>query len=130
MPVVVIRSGHRCIWSRMVNSSEDESPQTGASPEEYDHRYFMSCLGGYKEFRVSGGRTLGPRFQKALRLAGGGAGPPGAGRRGGGAELVIQSALRGAEAVGIDYADVAVSIVDEALTTYPDEVRRRVSVLL
>jgi 2-polyprenyl-3-methyl-5-hydroxy-6-metoxy-1,4-benzoquinol methylase len=130
MRAAVIRSGRRPSGSRMVNSSEDESPQKGASPEEYDHRYFMSCLGGYKEFRVSEGRTLGPRFQKALRLAGVRPGQRildiGCGR----GELVIQSALRGAEAVGIDYADVAVSIVDEALASYPEEVRRRVSVLL
>jgi 2-polyprenyl-3-methyl-5-hydroxy-6-metoxy-1,4-benzoquinol methylase len=113
-----------------VNSSEDVSPRKGAPPEEYDRRYFSSCLGGYKEFRVSAGRKLGPRFQKAMQLAGVRAGQRvldiGFGR----GELVIQPALRGAEAVGIDYADDAVGIAEEALATYPPEVRRRASIML
>ena len=114
----------------MVNNGEGRSPGRSAPPEEYDRRYFFSCLGGYKEFRVSAGRKLAPRFRKAMQLAGVRPGQRvldiGCGR----GELVIQSALRGAEAVGIDYADVAVRIVEEALATHPGEVRGRASALL
>jgi SAM-dependent methyltransferase len=110
--------------------SENEDLPTGdksVSPDTYDSRYFFTSCEGYKEFRVSGGRTLGPRFQKALQLArirpGQRVLDVGCGR----GELVIHAALRGAEAVGIDYAEEAVRIAEEALAGCPLDIHERAS---
>jgi ubiquinone/menaquinone biosynthesis C-methylase UbiE len=113
----------------MSGGEEGERP-TGDSvpPDVYDSRYFFGSCEGYKEFRESGGRKLGARFQKALELAQ--IQPDervldiGCGR----GELVVHAAMRGAYAVGIDYAEGAVRIAEEALAGYPPEIRDRADV--
>ncbi len=86
-------------------------------PEIYTDDYYLTNCHGYEDFVMSGGRKVGPRFVKALSLAGDLRGKRvldvGCGR----GELVIQSAMRGAEAWGIDYAQAAVDIADGALRT-------------
>jgi ubiquinone/menaquinone biosynthesis C-methylase UbiE len=98
-------------------------------PTTYDRRYFHSSCEGYQDFRASGGRKLGARFRKALKLAQARPGERvldvGCGR----GELVLQSALRGAYAVGVDYAADAVTMTAEALSVSPFEVRKRAAVL-
>jgi len=111
-----------------MNEDEGQSPSDkSVSPDTYDSRYFFTCCEGYKEFRVSGGRKLGPRFQKALQLARIRPGQRvldiGCGR----GELVIHAALRGAEAVGIDYAEEAIRIAEEALAGYTPDIHARAS---
>jgi SAM-dependent methyltransferase len=110
--------------------NENEGRSAGdksVSPDTYDGRYFFTCCEGYKEFRVSGGRKLGPRFQKALQLARIRPGQRvldiGCGR----GELVIHAALRGAEAVGIDYSEEAIRIAEEALAGYTPDIHARAS---
>ncbi|MEX2246699.1 MAG: class I SAM-dependent methyltransferase [Dehalococcoidia bacterium] len=84
-------------------------------PEVYTGDYYLKHCHGHEDFASSGGREVGPRFEKALSLAGALRGrrvlDVGCGR----GELVIQSALRGAEAWGIDYAPAAVGIAREAI---------------
>lgn len=84
-------------------------------PAVYTGDYYLTNCHGYEEFIASGGRDVGARFEKALSLAGDLRGrrvlDVGCGR----GELVLQSALRGAEAWGIDYADAAVEIARTAL---------------
>jgi len=86
-------------------------------PGVYTDDYYLTNCHGYEDFVVSGGRKVGPRFVKALSLAGDLRGKRvldvGCGR----GELVIQSAMRGAEAWGIDYAQAAVDIAARALAT-------------
>jgi SAM-dependent methyltransferase len=77
---------------------------------------------------ISGGRKVGPRFVKALSLAGNLDGKRvldvGSGR----GELVIQSAMRGADAWGIDYAHAAVDIARGALSTIDEKLQPRTHV--
>jgi 2-polyprenyl-3-methyl-5-hydroxy-6-metoxy-1,4-benzoquinol methylase len=84
-------------------------------PGVYTGEYYLTNCHGYEDFIVSRGRKVGPRFVKALSLAGDLRGKRvldvGCGR----GELVLQSALRGADAWGIDYAKAAVEIAERAI---------------
>jgi SAM-dependent methyltransferase len=97
-------------------------------PAVYTDDYYLTNCHGYEDFVESGGRRVGPRFVKALSLAGDLRGKRvldvGCGR----GELVLQSALRGADAWGIDYAPAAVEIARRALADAPDDVRPRLHV--
>ena len=103
------------------------SPETPGrvEPEVYTGDYYLTNCHGYEDFVVSGGRNVGPRFVKALSLAGELRGKRvldvGCGR----GELVIQSAMRGAEAWGIDYAEAAVQIAERALNGADAALRER-----
>ncbi|HYM15875.1 MAG TPA: methyltransferase domain-containing protein [Dehalococcoidia bacterium] len=93
------------------------APASRIEPDVYTGDYYLTNCHGYEDFVLSGGRRVGPRFVKALALAGDLRGKRvldvGCGR----GELVIQSAMRGAEAWGIDYAQAAVDIAAAALST-------------
>ncbi|MEX0751138.1 MAG: class I SAM-dependent methyltransferase [Dehalococcoidia bacterium] len=97
-------------------------------PDVYTGDYYLTNCHGYEDFVVSKGRKVGPRFIKALTLAGDLRGKRvldvGCGR----GELVIQSALRGAEAWGIDYAQAAVDIAAQALAEIDDPASGRMHV--
>lgn len=97
-------------------------------PAVYTDDYYLTNCHGYEDFVVSGGRRVGPRFVKALSLAGDLRGKRvldvGCGR----GELVVQSAMRGAEAWGIDYAQAAVDIAARALATADAGPRERTHV--
>ena len=108
-------------------------PQRGTpdrvEPGVYTDDYYLTNCHGYEDFAESGGRKVGPRFAKALSLAGDLRNQRvldvGCGR----GELVLQSAMRGAEAWGIDYADAAVAIAERALAGVDGSLRERVHVL-
>jgi SAM-dependent methyltransferase len=112
------------------NGDEGGPAEAGLPPSTYDRQYFLTSCEGFVEFRASGGRKLGPRFQKALQLARIEPGERvldiGCGR----GELVIHAARGGAAAVGIDYAEEAVRIAEETLATYPADVQRQARFLL
>ena len=94
-------------------------------PDVYTGDYYLTNCHGFEDFVISGGRKVGPRFVKALSLAGDLRGKRvldvGSGR----GELVIQSAMRGADAYGIDYAQAAVDIAVGALATVDAQLRER-----
>ncbi len=98
------------------------------APEIYTDDYYLTNCHGYEDFVISGGRKVGPRFVKALSLADNLAGKRvldvGSGR----GELVIQSAMRGADAWGIDYAQAAVDIARGALSTIDAQLQPRTHV--
>ena len=104
-----------------------ERPPVDAA--EYDEAYFLCASEGYREFAASRGRRLGARLRKVLELADVRPGQRvldvGCGR----GELVVQCALRGARAAGIDYAEAAVRIANEAIGHHPAAVRDRCQVL-
>jgi SAM-dependent methyltransferase len=97
-------------------------------PDVYTGDYYLTNCHGFEDFAASGGRRVGARFAKALALAGDLRGhralDVGCGR----GELVLQSALRGAEAWGIDYAQAAIEIATNALAVAPEDLRARVHV--
>ncbi len=97
-------------------------------PAVYTDAYYLKHCHGHEEFAASNGHRIGPRFAKALSLAGElqrrRTLDVGCGR----GELVLQPALRGADAWGIDYAAAAVSIARQALVTAEPALRARMHV--
>jgi ubiquinone/menaquinone biosynthesis C-methylase UbiE len=97
-------------------------------PDVYTDAYYLTNCHGFEDFVVSNGRKVGPRFIKALSLAGDLRGrrvlDVGSGR----GELCIQSAMRGADAYGIDYAQAAVDIAIRALSSLDPPVRERIQI--
>lgn len=97
-------------------------------PDVYTDDYYLTNCHGYEDFVVSNGRKVGPRFIKALALAGDLNGKRvldvGSGR----GELVVQSSMRGADAYGIDYAHAAVDIAARALSSLEPSLRERAHV--
>jgi SAM-dependent methyltransferase len=89
--------------------------QTPIEPSAYSEEYFRTSVEGHAEFAASGGRSVSPRLARALDLA-----RPGPGQRVldiacGRGEVVLQSALRGAQALGIDYAAGALAVARDAV---------------
>ena len=109
-------------------TTSDKASQERVEPDVYTDDYYLTNCHGYEDFVISGGRKVGPRFIKALSLGGELRGKRvldiGCGR----GELVIQSALRGAEAWGIDYAQAAVDIAAGALAGVDENLRSRTHV--
>lgn len=103
---------------------EQTAPDAPArvEPDVYTGEYYLTNCHGYEDFIMSRGRKVGPRFVKALQLAGDLHGKRvldvGCGR----GELVLQSALGGADAWGIDYAHAAVEIARKALESAQGDV--------
>ena len=94
---------------------ERSRPPTPIAPEAYTEEYFRSGVEGHEAFAESAGRTLSARLKRALELA-----DPRPGQRVldiacGRGEMVLQSGLRGAYAVGIDYAQAAMSFARRSL---------------
>src|SRR3989337_96937 len=92
-------------------------PATPIAPDAYTEEYFRSGVEGHEAFAESAGRTLSARLRRALELA-----DPRPGQRVldiacGRGEMVLQSALRGASAVGIDYAQAAMSFARRSLNS-------------
>jgi ubiquinone/menaquinone biosynthesis C-methylase UbiE len=95
--------------------SERGGPQTPIRPEAYTEEYFRTSVEGHEQFAASGGRSVSPRLRRALALA-----DPKPGQRVldiacGRGEVVLQSALRGADALGIDYAAAALAVARASL---------------
>ncbi|MBF6599281.1 MAG: methyltransferase domain-containing protein [Dehalococcoidia bacterium] len=93
-------------------------------PDVYTGEYYLTHCHGHEDFLSSRGRKVGPRFIKALSLAGELRGrrvlDVGCGR----GELVLQSALRGADAWGVDYASAAIEIAQRAVAAAGDDLPR------
>ena len=84
-------------------------------PEAYTEEYFRTSVEGHEQFVESGGRSISPRLARALTLADLRAGQRVLDIACGRGEVVLQSALRGADALGIDYAAAALSVARAAL---------------
>ena len=97
-------------------------------PDVYTSDYYLSHCQGYEEFLATGGTAASARVRKALALAGDLDGKRvldvGCGR----GELVLQPAMQGADAWGIDYAGAAVEIAKDALGQAPASLHDRMHV--
>ena len=98
----------------MIPDMDDDKAEPYVTPDVYTEDYFLHCRHGSDEFTESGGREISPIHLKILDLA-----EAGEGRRVldvgcGCGELVIHSALRGAEAVGVDYSSAANALAVKA----------------
>ena len=106
---------------------EDVQAPTPVDSEAYTEEYYRSSAEGYEEFVASGGRRVSARLARALTLA-----DPRPGERVldiacGRGEMVLQSALRGAHAVGIDYAQAALGFARASVGGAGGEVRADVA---
>lgn len=97
----------------------EPSPEPAIPPSAYTEEYFLRDVEGYQEYAASRGRTVGARFAHALALARLQPGERvldiGCGR----GEVLVQAVLRGARAVGIDYAAAAAALSATALRSLP-----------
>ena len=94
---------------------ERSRPPTPIAPDAYTEEYFRSGVEGHEAFAESAGRALSARLKRALELA-----DPRPGQRVldiacGRGEVVLQSARRGAYAVGVDYAAAAMAVARDAV---------------
>lgn len=94
----------------------------------YTEAYFLTDCEGYETFVASGGRRIGQRFRRALKLAGLHPGERlldvGCGR----GEIVVGGVSSGAIAVGVDYAPAAVRLAQSVLESLPVALRPRAAV--
>ena len=95
-------------------------PVTPIEPEAYTEEYYRSAVEGHQQFAESEGREITARMVRALKLANVRSGQRVLDIACGRGEVVLQSALRGARAVGIDYAQASMSIAKETLDAAPD----------
>ena len=98
----------------------DTKPVVPIEPEAYTEEYYRSAVEGHQQFAESGGRAISARMVRALELADVRSGQRVLDIACGRGEVVLQSALRGARAVGIDYAQASMNIARETLTGAPD----------
>ncbi|MBU2524619.1 class I SAM-dependent methyltransferase [Patescibacteria group bacterium] len=93
-------------------------------PNLYSRDYFLNDLDGYETFVKFNGALVDPRLKLCLQIAGIKKGMNvldiGCGR----GELVLQSAMRGANVKGIDYAFSAIELAQEII---PDELKGNVA---
>ncbi|HEY8490591.1 MAG TPA: class I SAM-dependent methyltransferase [Dehalococcoidia bacterium] len=102
--------------------------EPGVPPEAYTEEYFLSNCNGFQYYLASHGRDPAPRLRRALALARVQRGERvldiGCGR----GELLVQCALLGAHATGIDYAEAAVRLAAAAVAELEPALRDRVAV--
>ena len=83
--------------------------------EIYSSNYFLQSCDGYDLWKKSYGKELVPRLKQALKIAKLNKGEKvldfGCGR----GEIVVQSALAGCEAVGVDYSPEAIALTKKTL---------------
>ena len=90
-------------------------PATPIEPEAYTEEYYRSAVEGHQQFAESEGKELSARMVRALELADVRPGQRVLDIACGRGEVVLQSAMRGAYAVGIDYAQASMNIAREAV---------------
>ncbi|MBN2301075.1 MAG: class I SAM-dependent methyltransferase [Lentisphaerae bacterium] len=92
----------------------------------YSKSYYLDGCAGFEEYKTTGGQTLSPRHKYLLDIAriepGSRLLDIGTGR----GEIPIHAARSGAEAVGVDYAQAAVSLAEEMLKLVERETAGRV----
>lgn len=95
--------------------------QAPVSSHKYDEAYFLSACEGYEEFLSSEGEHLSRRLSQTFELAEVGAGMRvldiGCGR----GEILAHCAQLGADALGIDYAAVAVRLARHVASKRAEE---------
>lgn len=84
-------------------------------PIIYNNKYFLESCDGHDLWEKSFGRQLVPRFEYALKIAGLKKGEKvldfGCGR----GEMIVQSAMAGCKATGVDYSPQAIALTKKAI---------------
>ena len=96
--------------------SSSADPATPIEPDAYTEEYYRSAVEGHQQFAESEGKQLSARMVRALELAEVRPGQRVLDIACGRGEVVLQSAMRGAYAVGIDYAQASMNIAREAIS--------------
>ncbi len=113
----------------MSTASAPDEAGLRVDPDEYTEEYYLNDCEGFDFYRETGGRRLSPRLAAVFELAGVRPGERVLDVACGRGELVLQSALRGATAIGLDYAVAATRLTRRALGRLPDEERGRTGVV-
>lgn len=95
--------------------SSSADPATPIEPDAYTEEYYRSAVEGHQQFAESEGKQISSRMVRALELADVRPGQRVLDIACGRGEVVLQSAMRGAYAVGIDYAQASMDIAKEAV---------------
>lgn len=117
------------IFTDLLNSQEKSYPKP-VPPEVYTQKYYLTDTVASAEFAKSRGRKLCAKHARALELSGIKEGDRVLDVGCGCGELTIHSAMRGARAIGIDYAPSAVDLAAEALRDFSPEIQETVRFLL
>ena len=96
--------------------STNADPATPIEPDAYTEEYYRSAVEGHQQFAETEGRQISARMVRALELADVRPGQRVLDIACGRGEVVLQSAMRGAYAVGIDYAQASMKIAREAIS--------------
>ena len=96
--------------------SSSPDPVTPIEPDAYTEEYYRSAVEGHQQFAESEGKQISARMVRALELADVRPGQRVLDIACGRGEVVLQSAMRGAYAVGIDYAQASMNIAREAIS--------------
>ncbi len=97
-----------------MSTSADPTPPI--EPDAYTEEYYRSAVEGHQQFAESEGKRISARMVRALELADVRPGQRVLDIACGRGEVVLQSAMRGAYAVGIDYAQASMNIAREAMS--------------
>jgi len=106
-------------------TAQGEAGTLSVPAEVYDSHYYLYGRGGSAEFRTSYGREVFRAHETALRLAGIEKGQLVLDLGAGCGEIVVQCAMRGAKAIGVDYSADAVRLAREAVRRFPQAIQRR-----
>jgi ubiquinone/menaquinone biosynthesis C-methylase UbiE len=96
---------------------EGAGPEQRVDPSEYTEQYYLNDCEGYSLFRETGGHRLTPRLATVFEMADVRPGQRVLDVACGRGEIVLQAALRGAIAFGIDYSSAAAKLTEETIRT-------------
>ena len=99
----------------MSKQTARKGPPQRVAPTEYTEEYYLTSCEGFELFTESGGRRISPRLTRALDLASIRPGHRVLDIACGRGEVVLQAALRGAHAVGVDYSGAAAALARRLL---------------
>jgi ubiquinone/menaquinone biosynthesis C-methylase UbiE len=112
----------------MKKKASKSEKQASVPSQLYTHEYFTSDCEGY-ELYLNGVQELPERMQEALDMAGDLEGKRALDLGCGRGELMCEAALRGAQVVGMDYADAAIELSRERMNILDQPTRDRIELI-
>ena len=108
---------------------EHVGAEARVDPAEYTEEYYLNDCEGYDAYRESSGRRLTSRLGTVFEMADVRQGQWVLDIACGRGEIVLQSALRGAQAIGLDYAEAATKLTQQTIRSCTDARAGRMGVV-